>query len=228
MRDFVRSSKVCLGIHVQPLRYYRNNMIAALNVFQAMSECNIFRVVFSSSATVYGNAETVPVSEKRPSDASGNKLSEDQHYKYVNIDPSTLDAHVRACYRVYFGEQVSVSRPSGRAVPCGPDDGPAPASYDQGWDILMKARSEAKKPFLPYCFWQKNTYVNFEGQRSSNDPFETTSTDPRTRLLIQFQSLHMKLLEHSDFQGVEPLFATAYVYSTGSNVGRRVRCMYKL
>ena len=165
---------------------------------------------------------------KRPSDASGNKLSEDQYYKYVNIDPSTLDAHVRACYRVYFGEQVSVSRPSGRAVPSGPDDGPAPASYDQGWDILMKARSEAKKPFLPYCFWQKNTYVNFESQRSSNDPFETTSTDPRTRFLIQFQSLQMKLLDHSDFQGVEPLFATAYVYSTGSNVGRRVRCMYKL
>ncbi len=56
----------------QPLRYYRNNMIAALNVLQAMSECNIFRVVFSSSATVYGNAETVPVSETSPAREATN------------------------------------------------------------------------------------------------------------------------------------------------------------
>jgi hypothetical protein len=34
----------------------------------------------------------------------------------------------------------------------------------------------------------------------------------------------MKLLDHPEFSGVEPLFATAFVFSTGKNVGRRVRC----
>jgi hypothetical protein len=88
--------------------------------------------------------------------------------------------------------------------------------------MLLFARLCAKKPFLVYSSWQKNSYVNLETQKSSNDPFETTRSDPRTRLLIQFQSLQMKLLEHPDFQGVEPLFATAFVFSTGKNVGRRV------
>jgi hypothetical protein len=32
----------------------------------------------------------------------------------------------------------------------------------------------------------------------------------------------MKLLEHPDFRGVEPLFATAFIYSTSKLVGRRV------
>jgi UDP-glucose 4-epimerase len=56
----------------QPLRYYRNNMFAALNVFQAMTACNISRVVFSSSATVYGNADIVPVSETSPAREATN------------------------------------------------------------------------------------------------------------------------------------------------------------
>jgi UDP-glucose 4-epimerase len=56
----------------QPLRYYRNNLIAALNLFEAMAACNISRVVFSSSATVYGNAETVPVTEASPAREATN------------------------------------------------------------------------------------------------------------------------------------------------------------
>ena len=156
----------------------------------------------------------------RPSDANGKKLSEEQYYKYVNIDLGSLDAHVRACYRVYFGEQVSVSRPSGRYVQS-PDDH-IPSVHDQDFDALMFARLCAKKPFLVYSSWQKNSYINLDTQKSSNDPFEITRSDPRTRLLIQFQSLQMKLLEHPDFQGVEPLFATAFVFSTEKNVGRMV------
>jgi UDP-glucose 4-epimerase len=56
----------------QPLRYYQNNLVAALNVFEAMAACNVSRVVFSSSATVYGNAETVPVSETSPAREATN------------------------------------------------------------------------------------------------------------------------------------------------------------
>jgi hypothetical protein len=161
----------------------------------------------------------------RPSDANGNKLSEEQYYKYVNIDPSALDAHVRACYRVYFGEQISVSRPSGRHVPSGSDHQLFDENCDPDHDILAWARFRARKSFLPYSSWQKNSYVNLETTMNSNDPFETTRSDPRTRLLVEFQSLQMKLLEHPDFHGVEPLFATAFLFSTGKNVGRMVCCI---
>lgn len=177
---------------------------------------------FGSDGWLHTEGDLVINRTYRPSDANGNKLSEEQYYKYVNIDPSTLDAHVRACYRVYFGEQVSVSRPSGRKVPSGSDVEPCAEICDADHDVLAWARSQARKSFLPYSSWQKNSYVNLETTMNSNDPFETTRSDPRTRLLIQFQSLQMKLLEHPDFRGVEPLFATAFIYSTGKNVGRRV------
>ncbi len=180
---------------------------------------------FGFEGWLHSEGDLVISRTHRPSDANGNKLSEDQYYKYVNIDPSALDAHVRACYRVYFGEQVSVSRPSGRNVPSGSDHQVLDETLDTCQDILAWARSRAKKSFLPYSSWQKNSYVNLETSMNSNDPFETTRSDPRTRLLIQFQSLQMKLLEHPDFRGVEPLFATAFLYSTGKNVGRRVRCV---
>ena len=177
---------------------------------------------FGTDCWLFTEGDLVVSRTYRPSDANGKKLSEEQYYKYVNIDPGTLDAHVRACYRVYFGEQVSVSRPSGRHVPSSCSDDHISSVHDQDSDMLLFARLCAKKPFLVYSSWQKNSYVNLETQKSSNDPFETTRSDPRTRLLIQFQSLQMKLLEHPDFQGVEPLFATAFVFSTGKNVGRRV------
>jgi hypothetical protein len=178
---------------------------------------------FGTDAWLYSANDLTIFRTNRPSDASGTKLTEDQYYKYVNIDPSTLDAHVRACYRVYFGEQVSVLRPSGRVIPSGSVQEVEHFNNDQECDILQSARLKAVKPFLPYSSWQKQFYVNHETKMNSNDPFETTFSDPRTRMLIQFQSLQMKLLEHPDFQGVEPLFATAYVFSTGNNVGRRVR-----
>jgi hypothetical protein len=180
---------------------------------------------FGSEGWLHSEGDLEIIRTYRPSDANGNKLSEEQYYKYVNIDPSALDAHVRACYRVYFGEQVSVSRPSGRHVPSGSDHQLLDETRDPDHDILTWARSRARKSFLPYSSWQKNSYVNLETTMNSNDPFETTRSDPRTRLLIQFQSLQMKLLDHPDFQGVEPLFATAFLYSTGKSVGRRVSCI---
>jgi len=50
----------------EPLRYYRNNLLGALYLCEAMAAAGVFRLVFSSSATVYGNPETVPVREQAP------------------------------------------------------------------------------------------------------------------------------------------------------------------
>lgn len=50
----------------QPLRYYRNNIGGLLNMVQSLQDQGVFRLVFSSSATVYGQPKTLPIPEDAP------------------------------------------------------------------------------------------------------------------------------------------------------------------
>ncbi len=50
----------------QPLRYYRNNLDATLNLCLVMEEHGLRNIVFSSSATVYGDPASVPIREDFP------------------------------------------------------------------------------------------------------------------------------------------------------------------
>ncbi len=47
----------------QPLRYFDNNVGSTLALLQAMERAGVRRIVFSSSATVYGDPEQVPITE---------------------------------------------------------------------------------------------------------------------------------------------------------------------
>jgi UDP-glucose 4-epimerase len=47
----------------QPLRYFDNNVGSTLALLQAMDRANVRRIVFSSSATVYGDPDQVPINE---------------------------------------------------------------------------------------------------------------------------------------------------------------------
>jgi UDP-glucose 4-epimerase len=47
----------------QPLRYLENNVSGTINLLQAMDRAQVRRIVFSSSATVYGDPVTVPIPE---------------------------------------------------------------------------------------------------------------------------------------------------------------------
>ncbi|HPT78235.1 MAG TPA: UDP-glucose 4-epimerase GalE [Candidatus Atribacteria bacterium] len=47
----------------KPLAYYRNNLLSAITVIEAMIKNGVRNFVFSSSATVYGKPETVPIRE---------------------------------------------------------------------------------------------------------------------------------------------------------------------
>ena len=49
-----------------PLRYYENNLGATITLCKALSAHNVKRIVFSSSATVYGDSEIVPMHEMLP------------------------------------------------------------------------------------------------------------------------------------------------------------------
>jgi UDP-glucose 4-epimerase len=49
-----------------PLKYYENNLISTLNLLKVMLKLNIKNLVFSSSCTVYGQPEQIPVDENTP------------------------------------------------------------------------------------------------------------------------------------------------------------------
>jgi len=49
-----------------PLRYYRNNVTGSILLFESMQRNGVKNIVFSSSATVYGMAEKMPLREDAP------------------------------------------------------------------------------------------------------------------------------------------------------------------
>ena len=50
----------------KPLKYYRNNLVSLMNILESMRETGVQNIVFSSSCTVYGQPDELPVSEKAP------------------------------------------------------------------------------------------------------------------------------------------------------------------
>ncbi|MFT7597711.1 MAG: UDP-glucose 4-epimerase [Acidimicrobiales bacterium] len=54
----------------QPLRYYRTNLVSTMNLLDEMAAHDVFDLVFSSSATVYGDPDTVPIPEGAPTGAT--------------------------------------------------------------------------------------------------------------------------------------------------------------
>ena len=56
-----------VGESVQiPLRYYQNNLVSTMNLLSCMQEYDVKKLVFSSSATVYGNPKSLPIREDFP------------------------------------------------------------------------------------------------------------------------------------------------------------------
>lgn len=75
-----------------PLKYYTNNLTSLINILGAMGENKVSSIVFSSSCTVYGQAEKLPVTEQTPFQKSespyGNtkQIGEEILRDFVNSD----------------------------------------------------------------------------------------------------------------------------------------------
>ena len=54
----------------KPLLYYDNNIVGSIALFEAMAEAGVKSIVFSSSATVYGDPTSVPITEDFPLSAT--------------------------------------------------------------------------------------------------------------------------------------------------------------
>ncbi len=48
----------------KPIMYYRNNLVSTLNLCEVMKKYDCKKIVFSSSATVYGDPEVLPITEE--------------------------------------------------------------------------------------------------------------------------------------------------------------------
>jgi UDP-glucose 4-epimerase len=54
----------------QPMRYYDHNVAGTLRLLEAMAQCDVKTLVFSSSATVYGDPQRLPLTENHPLSAT--------------------------------------------------------------------------------------------------------------------------------------------------------------
>ena len=50
----------------KPLKYYRNNLVSLINILELMPKHNVKGIIFSSSCTVYGQPDILPVTEAAP------------------------------------------------------------------------------------------------------------------------------------------------------------------
>ena len=87
----------------KPVEYYINNVSSVLNLLTAMKEYDVKKLVFSSSATVYGNPKTVPITEDCPTGGTTNpygtsKLFVEQILKDLYNSDNTYDI----CILRYF------------------------------------------------------------------------------------------------------------------------------
>lgn len=61
------SGSIAVGESVRdPAKYYQNNLAGTLNLLDAMRECGVNKIVFSSTAAIFGHPQYVPIDELHP------------------------------------------------------------------------------------------------------------------------------------------------------------------
>jgi UDP-glucose 4-epimerase len=86
----------------QPLRYYDNNVTGSIALFEAMAEAGVRRLVFSSSATVYGDPHSVPIREDFPLSATNPYGRSKLIVEDMLRDLAQADDHWRIALLRYF------------------------------------------------------------------------------------------------------------------------------
>jgi UDP-glucose 4-epimerase len=86
----------------QPLRYYDNNVNGSLVLFEAMTAANVNTIVFSSSATVYGDPHTVPIKEDFPLSTTNPYGASKLMIENILRDVHVANPHWRIALLRYF------------------------------------------------------------------------------------------------------------------------------
>jgi UDP-glucose 4-epimerase len=87
----------------KPLDYYRNNLLSLVNLLSAMKQNGIPHFVFSSSCTVYGQPEKLPVTEDAPLQPATSPYGNTKQVGETIIRDTTIsDKNIKAISLRYF------------------------------------------------------------------------------------------------------------------------------
>ena len=85
-----------------PLKYYHNNITGTINLLECMLENEVYRIVFSSSATVYGLPKTVPIREDFPLSTTNPYGETKLMIERILKDTASANPKLSACILRYF------------------------------------------------------------------------------------------------------------------------------
>lgn len=86
----------------KPIDYYANNVQGTINLLQAMQSVGVKTLVFSSSATVYGNPQHLPIDEEHPLSATNPYGRTKLHVEEMLADAAVADPSWRLIRLRYF------------------------------------------------------------------------------------------------------------------------------
>jgi UDP-glucose 4-epimerase len=92
-----------VGESVQkPIEYYAANVQGAISLLEAMKSAKVWRLIFSSSATVYGNPQYFPIDEQHPTGATNPYGTSKLHIEDMLSDVAKSDPAWRIISLRYF------------------------------------------------------------------------------------------------------------------------------
>ncbi len=86
----------------KPLKYYHNNLTGTFNLVDCMQKYGVNRIVFSSSATVYGYPKTVPISEDFPLSTTNPYGETKLMIERILADCTAANPDLSVCILRYF------------------------------------------------------------------------------------------------------------------------------
>ncbi len=105
----------------KPLEYYRNNLMSFMNVIDLMREYGRQNIVFSSSCTVYGEADVLPVTEQTPRKPAtspyGNTKQMCEDILRDSLAPTRAERHRAALFQPDRGAPSALIGELPRGVP---------------------------------------------------------------------------------------------------------------
>ena len=113
MRKVLREHRIAAVVHLaglkavgesvqKPLEYWDNNVVGTLRMLEAMQDCGVRSLVFSSSATVYGEPEQLPITERHRLMATSPYGQTKLAIERMLCDLSASDPRWHLCLLRYF------------------------------------------------------------------------------------------------------------------------------
>ena len=86
----------------KPLMYFENNLLSLVNILKCAEEFNVAHFVFSSSCTVYGNPDEIPVTEETPQKPAESPYGATKQMGEVIVNSTVKSSNIKAILLRYF------------------------------------------------------------------------------------------------------------------------------